>query len=420
MAEETLVTANGMFKETYDNEIVKFEPDFAILQMDVPFKEDEKIGSKHHKAVEVRRGGAVTWASGALAGTAFALNASIPAQSADAQFTPSMAVLPWSIAYSVITRSLTSRQAFENQFLRTTFNMKARMRFATELAMLYGGSSIGAIASLTGATTSRAYVISKQSWAVGIWAQCEGLELDAYDPTLTTKRNTNAAIVVSLVNTNARTVNVTGNAADLTATLANDVLVLRGTVGNQFTGLDVMTQNTGSLFNIDGGTYGVWRGNTYDVGNVSLKMAAITNAASSSVGRGSLGKRTCYLSHYAWNDLNTDEAALRRFIDDTRANVRRGTKSIVYDGPNGEIEIKQHPMVKSGEAFLVDVDDLERLGSTDVTFNLPGAQGSQPNFFQHMTGFAGAELRCMSDQCLAANTLSHHTKLFNINCSSLA
>lgn len=414
MAEETLATANGMFKETYAPNLIKFEPDFAILQQDIPFKEDQKVGKKHIKAVEVRRGGQMTWASGSTAGTAFDLATALPSQSEDAEFTPSTAVLPWQIAYTVLTRSITSQQAFENQFDRTVYNMKARARFEIECAMLYGGSSIGAISVIAGATTTRTYTLSKASWAVGLWAQMEGQSVDAYDPTLVTKRNTNAAIVVTLVDPTLRKITVTGNAADLTATLVNDVFVPWGKQGNWFSGIDVITQNTGSLFGIDGATYGIWRGNTYDAGSVPITMQKITAAAALSVGRGAMGPRNVYISHYSWNDLNSDEAALVRRTDEGKGEVQRGSDSITYIGPNGRLVIKPHPMVKAGEAFILDTAELSRIGSTDVTFNLPGADGSSPNFFQHISGKAGCEIRCMTDQCLAVDTISHHTKITGI------
>ena len=54
--------------------------------------------------------------------------------------------------------------------------------------------------------------------------------------------------------------------------------------------------------------------------------------------------------------------------------------------------------VKAGYAYIVDPNDLMRVGSTDITFRLQGLD--QESFFHVLENNAGVGMRCFSDQAL--------------------
>ena len=310
-------------------------------------------------------------------------------------------------ALGAISKATSTIEAFGSAFDETVTDMATAAAFAREMALLYGGGNIGTVGSITypNATTGQ-IIISAATWAPGLWVQMEGALLDGYNGS--TKENDSsatAAYTVTNVNTDTRTITVTGEATDIAALTANDVLIPYGAYGKWFAGIDTITTNTGSLFGIDAATYGLWKSSTYATGGVALTMAKITAAAAKVTTKGGMRDLTAFVSTFTWSDLNSDLAALKRVTSSVKGGIDQGTEgedgNITYYGPNGSIKICPHPMVKAGEAFLIDPRTWKRIGSSDVTFGLPGSPpGQQPNFFSELPSNAGVSLRCYWDQSL--------------------
>jgi hypothetical protein len=93
-----------------------------------------------------------------------------------------------------------------------------------------------------------------------------------------------------------------------------------------------------------------------------------------------------------------------------------GTNSLKFYGCNGgSLEVVNHPMVKAGEAFLLAPKRFKRVGSTDTTFQLPGVEGQEPNFFQELESSAGVRLRCYWDQALISTAPAKCVKITGID-----
>jgi hypothetical protein len=78
--------------------------------------------------------------------------------------------------------------------------------------------------------------------------------------------------------------------------------------------------------------------------------------------------------------------------------VVNGFDAIVFHSQNGKISVIAHKYVKEGEAFMLPLSECVRVGSTDVTFNIPGTQNGQ--VFQQSPTQAGYQFRVYSAQQL--------------------
>ena len=72
------------------------------------------------------------------------------------------------------------------------------------------------------------------------------------------------------------------------------------------------------------------------------------------------------------------------------------------------IEVHASLFVKEGYAYVFPPSELERIGSSDITFERPGMQGK---FFREMDSANGYELRCYSDQALFCSAIGKLTIL---------
>jgi hypothetical protein len=65
-----------------------------------------------------------------------------------------------------------------------------------------------------------------------------------------------------------------------------------------------------------------------------------------------------------------------------------------------EIRVIAHPLVKQGEVFLFNPDDVIWVGSSKVAFDVPGMEGKE--FFRLVDGYNACELQCYADLAIYA------------------
>ena len=75
----------------------------------------------------------------------------------------------------------------------------------------------------------------------------------------------------------------------------------------------------------------------------------------------------------------------------------RGSESLCFYSTNGKIEIVSHPLVKDGDAFLLPLDSIQRIGSSDVTYGVPGMD---EQFFTLVANKNAVEIQCTTDQAI--------------------
>lgn len=396
----TETTLDGWFKDRYETKGRDIVPEHSDLAESMAFAESEKLGDEYVFNVRVRRAHGMTW--GGQTATAFALNAVVSGQTVAGREKGYQAVMREQIAYGVVSRAKSSVEAFGAAFDDVVRDMRNSMSFYRELNILYGGDSIGTVTGAGSSATSVTYVITEAAWAPGLWAQMEGASVDVYSAPGGTQRNTNGALTVSAIDFDTRSVTLTGAAADNNAVQASDVIIPFEADGAWFDGLKVLVPNTGTMHNINASSYGLWKGNSIGAGSAALTFAKVMRGAARVAFRGGLGKLTLRCSPYTWSDFNNDAAALRRYAAKMRMEADLGTEKLAFYGQTGEIEIKPHPMIKAGEAYLTADRYFRRVGSADLTFRLPGVTGQQERFFRELESNAGFELRQWWDQALVS------------------
>ncbi len=215
---------------------------------------------------------------------------------------------------------------------------------------------------------------------------------------------------------------VTQLAGDAASIVPGDVLIpfgeyAGGGVFSTMAGIDKILTNSGTLFNINAATFGLWRANTYSASNGPLTMTKLGNACVKSLVKGGRGKVNAYISPWAWTDINNDTAGLRRFTESMRAEAELGTQRLKFYGPTGEITITAHINVKAGEAFVLQPDRFLRIGSSEPVFGSPGEDGER-KFLLALPNNAAYEFRLAWDQAIFCSAPARQTKITNIVNSS--
>jgi hypothetical protein len=257
--------------------------------------------------------------------------------------------------------------------------------------MLYGQMGYATVASVS----TTVITITLAEWAPGIWAGAEGMPVEIRDSAGTTSRGDFKVVSVDM---DARTVTVDISAAGA-GVIGTDVLWHGGAYGNEFPGIHkILTQSSGTLFNINVGTYNLFKGNSFSASSAALSFNKLNLASARAVEKGLDGKLLALVNPRAWANMLADQAALRKYDSSySSAKSETGSKAILFHSQNGEIEIEPSIYVKEGYAYLLSLDDWARVGSCDLTFKLPG---SGEDFFRHLENSAAYELRLYSDQAL--------------------
>ena len=419
----------GLFKEAYGDSIENLIPEAAKLTKLIPFvQRDKETGNKYHQPVIVAAEQGVTYAA-ADAG-AFALEDAVSMQMQDAQVQGNQMLLRSSLAYDAAARASNSKKAFVKATELLVENMLESITKRAEISMLHGQVGIGDIAiggfdETSGGATTASFVVTAASWATGIWCGIEGAKLVFYSDTsdtisagtnLNANADSNVNLIVTAVNTDTRTVSVSGSAAaiedinDVSVTKALTVY-FKGTVtgtGTSFAfaemaGLRKIISNTGTLFNINAATWGLWAGNTVTTSG-QMTFSKLLSAVGKAVQRGLNEKVVVYCNPDTWANLASDLAALRRFDGSYKSKKsENGSESICYYGQNGEIEIVSYNLVKAGEVFIFPPKRVKRIGAQELSFKTPGREGE---IFLQLPSSAGFEMRVYGDFCAFVETPS--------------
>lgn len=387
----TVGTLNGFFKETYAEKLGELIPDGVKLLNKIKFmSKDKQPGNLYHQPVILGLEHGVTFAGSDE--DAFNLNAPVAGQVKDAQVKGSPVVLRSLLGYVAASRAaLGGQKAFMDATKFLVANMLRSMAKKLEIEMLYGQMGYAAVASATGA----AVTIATAEWAPGIWAGAEGMPIEIRDAAGSTSRG---EFKVVSVNMDTRVVTLNADAA-AAGVIATDVIWHKGAYGNEFPGIHkILSISSGTLFNIDVGTYNLFRGNVFSAGGAALSFTKLNLAAARAVEKGLEGPLVAMVNPRAWANMLSDQAALRRYDGSYSASkMENGSEKLMFHSQNGLIEIEPSIYVKEGYAYMLSTDDWFRVGSTDMTFKRPG-QGEE--FFRDLENSAAYELRLYSDQAL--------------------
>lgn len=272
-----------------------------------------------------------------------------------------------------------------------------------------GLTNIGVISAIAVAAAAGVVTvnISRATFIPGFWQDFQNGQVDAYT-TGGTLHNTTGAMTVTGVDIARCRIQLTGAVADAAAILANDVIFFRGARAASMVGVQAITENTGSLFGISAATYPQWKAFSYAVGG-TLTFDKVAEGLSTAADNGLTDGCTLYVNNRTWTDLLTDEVALRRYVNEPGDKAKPGFKEIEFILNCGPVKIKPYRYMKQGLAFAIPTHEYHRVGSTDLTFTLPG--NPDEFFFKQQEAAAGAEIRCYSDQAIISS-VPYHTVAF--------
>lgn len=396
---------NGFFKESYAEKLHELIPDGVKMMNKVKFmSKDKQPGNLYHAPVILGLEHGVTFASSDE--DAFNLNPPVAGQVRDAQVRGNPVVMRSVLGYVALSRAaLGGQKAFMDATKFLVANMLRSMAKKLEIEMLYG--QVG-YAKIDSANSSGTVVrIHTAEWAPGIWAGAEGMPIQIRDSAGSTVRGEFVVKNVSFENRE-----ITLDAAPV-GLANNDVIWHKGAYGNEFPGVHkILSQTTGTLFNIDVSSYNLFRGNQYSASSAALSFNKLNAAASRAVEKGLDGKLLALVNPRGWANMLNDQAALRMYDQSySSAQLEQGAKALKFHSQNGELEIEPSIYVKEGYAFLLCIEEWSRVGSTDMTFKRPG---SGDDFLRELENSAGVELRLYSDQALFTNSPGRNVLITDI------
>lgn len=313
-------------------------------------------------------------------------------------------------------------------FAPLDLKVKGLMRSSTlyrELWLAYGPGTGSTIAADIGQLATAGFTVSggpnwnsastvvklkTQSWIAGMWNLMKNAKLEVLNAAGTALVGAAGQFIqISGIPSSSLT-NVTINSTTSTivaAIAAQQRLLPFGWYQKCCVGLEGILNNTGSLFGIDAAQYNFWR--ALQVGSVGkLSRTIILGVCSQLFPNGLDQGATLFVSSAMFADLAEETMVLGSGATQNAATTfgsgeqtkRIGTNKIVYVAPTGEVTVQLYKFMKQGEAFLFGNGLVKRGGASDVTFRGDGSQ----YFLNEVSGAAGYEIRCISNQAVFIET----------------
>jgi hypothetical protein len=425
---ETTAVAAGLLKQAYNDEaITKVVPASSIIQEEVDFVPDgQKEGAQFNAPVLLSLPTGFTYGAGFAS-----YQPIIPSNVQYAFLTGSNINLRDGIANDLISRAMNDKNSFMTASKYVMMALQKSMRKELELNLIYGSTGLGQVTATTSlSATSATLYFSFGTWAPAIWSGMENATIQFYNAGVQINGSTGlftiTAVTIAQQTPNfGGSITVTGASADITAllgasgvnyTFVNGATASTGAAidvymntsfGNQMVGIKGILTATGTLFGLNTASYSVWQPNTFPCGSAPLSIGKVLDGGALAVARGAEDETLDVLINpNSYANLIVEASSARRldgsWKKDTLAN---GARYIEYYGPNGKMRIIAHPFVKQGEGFILPLEDAKRIGSTDITFDLPGFAG--PALYLPSPTNTGVEVRVFTSQALFMAKPSH-------------
>lgn len=420
---------NGFLYEIYDK-IVDPIPESAKGLGKIPFKGGAlELGNKLHVNVVVSDEGGFTHA--AAGAGAFSTNSAISFETQDAQVDGFQILLQSSVDYESAAKASSSRKAFLELVGKKLQNVVASSKRRLECEMWHGQRGIGDF-NVNGAVASGKVTLTctAATFAPFIWQGKRNHQVVFFDVTTGSAVST-FPYTVSAINTGTLQVTFqetnTGDAALLNTTITtnghsarafwNSTISTASTltvpVWATMAGIVAIANNTTTtMFNINPSTYDVWAGNSLSAASGALSLKKITDGASILADRGAEGDLDCWVHNRTWSNINTDQAALRRYGAEVK-EAKNGAKAIEFFYQNSTIRIIGHGMMKGGEAVITETEKWKRIGAQDFSFKTPGLEEGK-DIFWHDPSKAGFSYRYYGHQAVFCEMPSHQLAFTSI------
>ena len=398
-----LDTLNGLVKETYADNVHQMIPIQSKLQNLIKFGAREKMpGNYYNQPLALQLEHGVTYADDSDG--AFALNDAVSSVVRHARVKGAQMLLRSVIAYDLLAAAPAKGQrAFENATKYIVQAMAESMSKKLEVSLMYGQNNIGVVKA--GSISGSSFAIVDAEWAPGVFTGSKDMNIEVFSPDFTVSRG---VFKIASVNFDTKAITAT---TSVSAVQDLDVILPAGANGKEAAGLHKILSNTGTLFDISATQYELWKGNIENVGG-DLTFDVLIKKMSRPVEKGLESDTICIVNPKTWASLMKDQAALRRFDSSfSTKKLENGTMAIEFFHQAGKIEVHSSIYCKEGYGYVIAVEDFLRIGSTDVTFSLPGLPD---NFLTIAPNNAGYELRCYSNQAMFCKSIGRTLLLTGI------
>jgi hypothetical protein len=414
---DTFTVLAGNFKEVY-GDLHNLIPDTAKLMKMIPYKPKAKIGNEYVEAVKLTHEHGVTYSqSDNNAGALVTLTTPVPLTLLDAKVTSSAMLLRAQIGYDAFARAEGGdKVAFKDASELVVEDLLESITKRLEISVLYGSAPTGVagipLNGVTASSVNFSIVLDAAQWATGIWVGSENAHIDVYHGAV--KMDPTADMVITAIDVDTRTITGTMSASDsaaldtYSASNADLYIVFSGSYGNEMVGIDAAILSASTLWNI-ANTYALWKANVYDALSANLTMGKLQSAIQKAVQKGLDGDVNVIVNPATWATLNTDLAALRRFVEDSTEG-ELGVESIKYLYSGGKMDVVSYNLVKEGECFVLPKKGVNRIGAADIGFKLPGGD----NGFLHVPDRMGYEFRLFSSQAFFTPFVAKLVKIINV------
>jgi len=411
-SQDTYSTLNGLFKSRYSKMVDVVVPDNAPLFSRIKFSPKEKLGSTFN--VPTLLSGEQGLTVGNTTSTLpLSLNNSVAINMQNASIASEFFLLRAQFGLEALTRSASTEQAVEEFFDILTKNMYNQMARFIEITSLYGGSGIGSTGTIAFSnTSSTTTTITVQDFAPGIFAVgAEGMQIQFYNGTSLVSSGADSVFSVTTVTPSTSNyaqgnLLVTGTTTGTTALQGlsgtNLTIYLNGAYGVEFSGIDQIASNTGTLWGINAANYSAWNGVQYSASSKALTFGKLQTAVNVAVGRGLVEDAVVVTSPLTYGNLVSGEAANRRYIEDSGKEFVNGAENITFWSSNGKLEIQVHSYCKPNLSYIVPIKRLKRIGSVEMAWNY--GMPDPENYLFPLASSMGYETRLFSDTALFAET----------------
>lgn len=398
MAGNSVSTLSGFFKTVYGDKVVQAIPNHCIIQKKDLFKFTapvQQVGEQYVIPVTMKHPHGFTYA--AANADSFALNPVNSGVTVKAIVTANQIVLRDSISKEAVSLAQGSETAFGKATAHVVKHMVESARKRTEIEFLYGGSALATVSSISTNTIT----VTAATWAAGIWIGTEGAQIDIYNGS--TKRG---ACTITAVDPDAKTITVDAAPA---GTAGSDLIWFKDSKGNQMNGLYTILSNSGTIFNISASTFNLWKASSVAAGG-NLSLGLVNKGVEKATNKGADGDMVLLVNPGSWRALIPADATQRNYdasYDSSKAQI--GWRGIELNSMNTGVQVVAHPMVREGDAFLVEPKSWYRVGSQDWTFDQAGDPNGESQYFRQLENNMGYELRMYTNQCVFSEAIGHNT-----------
>ena len=403
-----------LLKRIYADKVQDLVPESDKLGKDIPFiAADKQPGQDYYQPVSLTRETGFTWWND---GSVKTLNQPISTQELSASIRGAEIANRAVMSYKFINAALKQvdgsaggMRAFVNATKDRFAKLTKGTSYARECMLLYGGGAsavqnLGVVLNTTGsAGTSLVVQMAAADWATAIWSGSENAEFDIYS-SAGTKRNsagTTSDVVYKLAGVDPINYRVTftSHATNVSNVVATDQIFFAGARGNDALGfIGAASTQSGSLWGINVGTYGLWKPTVIPVGG-AMTFGAVSEGGARVAATGFFGDYTLYVNPATFADICDDQTALIQHTNKQSGKLTIGFDDVVFKTQAGSTRLSVHPYMKRGIALGIPDDSCMRVGASDITHTMPG----YGKMFRELENAAGIEMRQWTDQAPFCN-----------------